>query len=109
MTETRLKRFYSVPAKRDRLLEILSDPIFMEATELVCDRVNQPILSGPTESAAVFGAFVSGVRQAFRELEALPTGFAEKEDPKPKKKPWEHYTQEPGLYGTPNQPKQPTK
>jgi hypothetical protein len=105
MTELKLARFFGVPDKRKRLEDILRDPIFMEAVDIVCDKVNQPIFTGTTESAALFGAFSSGVRQAFRELEQLPKGFEEKTDPKPQPKPWASYTKEKSVFGESATPK----
>lgn len=77
----------------------------MEAVDIVCEKVNQPIFTGTTESAALRGAFSSGVRQAFRELEQLPKGFAEKHNPKPQPKPWASYTEEKSIFGESATPK----
>jgi hypothetical protein len=76
--------------KAERLLSIVTDPVFMEATDLVMDRVTVPLIGASVESAALHGAFISGVKQAFRELEDIPTLFEEKPEPKKPPIPWGH-------------------
>lgn len=99
------QRFLQDKKKQEKLYDILHDPVFLEAVVVVCDAVSTPIYEGTIESAALRGAFVSGFRQAFRELEALPKKFEAPDKPKPLPKPWSHITKEKSTFDIDDKPK----
>lgn len=84
IVESRWNRFIAEKEKADRIAEILRDPVFQEARELVMSQnVTETSLVGfrgahsveeELKQAGVRSVFVSGVAGAFASLEALSVG-----------------------------------
>jgi hypothetical protein len=97
----KISRWLTDNTKAIRLKDIVLDPLFVEATEVVLDQASYGYKRGENaiQDNALDLAYQSGLRDAFRKLELL-TEFTQAHLDDYKKKndgrliPWEHIEQE---------------
>lgn len=97
----RLERWMVDPTKAKRLKDIILDPVFVEATDLLFNQTRPVVKMGDTslQDNALQTAYQAGLSDAFKKLELL-TEFTQEKFQEEKKKnqqrvgPWEHIEQE---------------
>lgn len=97
----KISRWLNDSTKAQKLKDIVLDPLFLEATEVVLDQSSYGYKRGENalQDNALDLAYQSGIRDAFRKLELL-TEFTQAHLDDNKKKndgrltPWQHIEQE---------------
>lgn len=97
----KITRWLNDASKAKKLKDLVLDPLFVEATEVVLDQVSYGYKRGDNaiQDNALDLAYQSGIRDAFRKLEFL-TEFTQAHLDDNKKKndgrliPWQHIEQE---------------
>ena len=94
-------RWLADATKAKRLKDLVLDPLFVEATDIIIDQALYGYKKGENalQDNALEFAYLSGIRDAFRKLEIL-TDFTQDHLSDQKKKndgrliPWQHIEQE---------------
>jgi hypothetical protein len=94
-------RWLNDPTKATHLKDLIFDPVFIEAMDLLIDQSTYPYKRGANaiEENALEMAYQNGLRDAFRKMELL-TEFTQDHLDKSKRKsdgrliPWQHIEQE---------------
>jgi hypothetical protein len=97
----RLERWMRDPVKAKRLKDIVLDPIFIEAVDVLLNQTRPVVKMGESalQENALQAAYQAGLSDAFIKLELL-TEFTEENLQEEKKKtnqrviPWQHIEQE---------------
>jgi hypothetical protein len=95
MRKIKISRWNADPVKRKFLQEVVYNPIFAEAAELVTDSAPHIAVGADSiNSNAIRHAYASGVRDAFEMLVALADRTEKQDDNKELIRPWDHFREE---------------